>query len=77
MTLPSTVSKSVLKAKMLEIFRELEKSQGELIVTDNNEPVLRITPIKKKRSPKEVFHNVKVTYSEPIESPTESEWEDT
>ena len=76
MALPKTISKSQLKTHMLEIFRELELEQGELIVTDNNKPVLKITPIRQKILPQEVFGKVKVKYSEPLETPTEDEWKD-
>ena len=41
-----SISKSKLKAKMLAIFRELEASGEELIVTDRDRPVLKIVPIK-------------------------------
>jgi antitoxin (DNA-binding transcriptional repressor) of toxin-antitoxin stability system len=50
-----TISKSKLKAKMLEIFRQLEASGDELIVTDQGKPVLKIIPIKQKSSVKELF----------------------
>jgi antitoxin (DNA-binding transcriptional repressor) of toxin-antitoxin stability system len=40
-----TVSKSRLKARMLEIFRDLEHSGGELIVTDHGKPVLKVMPV--------------------------------
>ncbi|MCS6971946.1 MAG: hypothetical protein NZL89_02890 [Leptospiraceae bacterium] len=42
------ISKAQLKARMLEIFRRLEREGNELIVTDRGRPVLRITPIRKK-----------------------------
>lgn len=50
-----TVSKSKLKAKMLGIFREIEKTGEELIVTDNNNPVLKVIPLCKKQSYRELF----------------------
>ena len=50
-----TISKSELKAQMLQIFRQIEESGEELIVTDRNQPVLRIQPIKQKRTVEEVF----------------------
>ncbi|MBC7792467.1 MAG: type II toxin-antitoxin system prevent-host-death family antitoxin, partial [Clostridia bacterium] len=50
-----TVSKSALKARMLEFFRDVEKSGEELIVTDNNVPVLRVVPIKKRQSVDALF----------------------
>jgi antitoxin (DNA-binding transcriptional repressor) of toxin-antitoxin stability system len=43
-----SISKSKLKANMLQIFRELEASGETLIVTDHNKPVLKIVPIKEK-----------------------------
>jgi prevent-host-death family protein len=71
-----TVSKSALKAKMLEYFRRIEESGEELIVTDNNEPVIRIVPIRKRRPASEVFADARgrVVYREDILSPTTDEW---
>jgi len=40
-----TVSKSKLKARMLEYLRAVEATGEELIITDKNRPVLRIVPI--------------------------------
>ena len=54
-TIKATISKDELKARMLEIFREVEESGQELIVTDNGKPVLKITPIKEKATVEEVF----------------------
>ena len=73
-----TISKSKLKARMLEIFRQLEASDKELIVTDRGKPVLKITPIKRKESVAEVFGNIQaqVTYLEDVNSPTIQEWEE-
>ena len=50
-----TVSKSALKGKMLEYFREVEVSGEELVVTDHNIPVLKIVPIRPKLRAFEVF----------------------
>lgn len=74
-----TVSKGVLKAKMLEYFREAEQLGEELIVTDNNRPVLRIVPIRKRRPASEVFAAVRgrVVYHEDVLAPTEDEWSET
>ena len=44
-----TISKSKLKTHMLRVFREIEESGEELIVTDRNRPVLRIQPIASKK----------------------------
>lgn len=50
-----TMSQSELKEQMLQIFRQIEESGEELIVTDRNQPVLRIQPIQQKRMVEEVF----------------------
>jgi antitoxin (DNA-binding transcriptional repressor) of toxin-antitoxin stability system len=71
-----TISKSKLKAHMLEIFRELEASGKELIVTDHDRPVLKIIPLKPKASVSELFGPLqgRVLYREDINIPTLSEW---
>lgn len=71
-----SVSKSVLKAKMLEYFRNIQKSGESLIVTDNNEPVIKITPLKPRRSPDEVFKDVsgKIRYFAPLTQNSSDEW---
>ena len=76
--MPGTISKSKLKARMLEIFRELEASGEELIVTHHDKPVLKIVPIKRKKSVAELFGDVQgcITYQEDINTPTLAEWED-
>jgi len=71
-----TVSKSQLKAHMLNIFRNIEKSGEEIVVTDNHKPVLRIQPIKKGKTVEEAFGHLqgKVVYNEEINAPTQAEW---
>lgn len=71
-----SISKSKLKAKMLAIFRELEASGNELIVTDRDRPVLKIVPIKQVNTVAEMFSGLqgKVTYAEDINRPTQAEW---
>jgi antitoxin (DNA-binding transcriptional repressor) of toxin-antitoxin stability system len=72
------ISKSKLKARMLEIFRQLEASGDELIVTDRDTPVLKIIPIKQKMTVSELFSDIqgRVTYLEDINKPTLEEWEE-
>lgn len=74
----ATISKSKLKAKMLEVFRQLEASGDELIVTDQGRPVLKIIPIRKKATVSEVFGDLQgqVVYLEDIDTPTLSEWDE-
>jgi prevent-host-death family protein len=75
----NTVSKSALKAKMLEYFRRVEETGQELVVTDNNVPVLRIVPIRKRIRMASLFADVRgrVVYHEDPTTPTTDEWEQT
>ncbi len=71
------VSKSELKAKMFEHFRELEAKGGSLIVTDYGKPVLKIVPVKEEQSVAELFSavrgKVKIDRDAALESTVE-EW---
>ncbi len=71
-----SISKSKLKANMLRIFRDIEETGQEWIVTDHNRPVLRIQPIAQKKTVEEVFGGIqgKVVYREDINTPTTDEW---
>ena len=73
------VSKSALKARMLEYFRRVEETGEELIVTDNNVPVVKIVPIRQRRPAHEVFADVRgrVVYHEDVLAPTIDEWTET
>jgi antitoxin (DNA-binding transcriptional repressor) of toxin-antitoxin stability system len=74
----ASISKSKLKAKMLAIFRELETSGNELIVTDRDRPVLKIVPIKQENTVAELFAGLqgKVTYAEDVNQPTQTDWKE-
>jgi prevent-host-death family protein len=74
-----TVSKGALKAKMLEYFRKVEETGEELLVTDNNRPVLRIVPIRRRVPAAEMFADVrrKIVYRDDVLSPTTDEWLET
>jgi len=74
-----TVSKSALKARMLEYFRKVEESGEELVVTDNNRPVLRILPIRKRVPAAEMFADSRgqLVYHEDVLLPTTDEWAET
>lgn len=76
--MPRTISKSQLKANMLKIFRELELSGEEMIVTDHNTAVLRIVPFKKEKGVQELFGDLQgqIVYHEEMDTPTLAEWED-
>jgi antitoxin (DNA-binding transcriptional repressor) of toxin-antitoxin stability system len=70
------ISKSKLKAKMLEIFRNIEATGEDVIVTDHGKPVLRIVAIKKKKAVIDLFGDLQgqVVYHEDIDTPTVDEW---
>ena len=71
-----SISKSKLKANMLRIFRDIEETGQEWVVTDRNRPVLRIQPIVQKKTVEEVFGAIpgKVIYREDINTPPTEEW---
>ncbi len=59
---------------MLAIFRDLEASGNELIVTDHGKPVLKIMPVKQENTVAELFSGLqgKVSYAEDINQPTQA-----
>jgi prevent-host-death family protein len=75
----SSVSKSVLKGKMLEYLRQVEETGEELVVTDNGRPVVKVVPIRTATSAAEIFGDVRgrVVYREDILTPTTDEWPET
>lgn len=73
------VSKSVLKAKMLEYLRRVEETGEELVVTDNGRPVVKVIAIRATSSAADAFGDVRgrVVYREDILAPTTDEWPET
>lgn len=71
-----TVSKNVLKAKMLEYFRRVEDEGEELIVTHNQVPVLKVVPLRTKQTAEEAFGDVrgKAKLEGALTEPTTDEW---
>ena len=67
-----SVSKSHLKAHMLRLFREVERSGEALVVTDNNKPVLKVVPIEAEQTVTDTFTSFigQVTYSRAVDEPT-------
>jgi antitoxin (DNA-binding transcriptional repressor) of toxin-antitoxin stability system len=70
------VSKSQLKAKLLEYLRAIESQDRELIVTDRGKPVLKISKYKTSPTTEELFGTMrgKVQYFEELTAPTAEEW---
>lgn len=73
----NTISKSELKANMLQIFHEIEANGQTLIVTNHGKPVLKIVPIKERKSVDELFGpwRDQVVIYEDLDLPTQAEWE--
>jgi antitoxin (DNA-binding transcriptional repressor) of toxin-antitoxin stability system len=71
-----TVSKGLLKNKMLEYFRTIEMTGEEIIVTDRHKPVLKVTPLKDKKRVREAFEKYqgKAIYRASATEPETSEW---
>ena len=53
------VSKSQLKAHMLEYFRRVEETGEELVVTSHSKPTLKVVPIVTKKSVDEIFSGIR------------------
>lgn len=72
----NTVSKSRLKARALEYFREVERTGEELIITDRGKPVLKLIPYREH--PTEALRALRdtvVRYEDPTEPVGEEDWE--
>jgi antitoxin (DNA-binding transcriptional repressor) of toxin-antitoxin stability system len=70
------VSKSKLKAKLLECLRLVESQDQEIIITDYGKPVLKITKYITSPTTDELFSSMrgKVQYFEDLTTPTTDEW---
>lgn len=55
----NAVSKSQLKAHMLEYFRKVEETGEELVVTSHNKPTLKVVPIATKKDVAEIFSGIR------------------
>lgn len=77
-----TVSKSRLKARMLEYFREVEATGEPLIVTDHGRETLEVRPVQKRSTAQEVLAAYAAAGSSNLPAPEElmeplpaDEWE--
>jgi prevent-host-death family protein len=70
------VSKSKLKAKLLEYLRWAESQDEEIVITDHGKPVLKISRYTTSPTTEELFGSMrgKVTYFEDLTTPTSEEW---
>lgn len=70
------ISKSKLKAKLLEYLRLVESQDQEIIITDHGKPVLKISKYTTSPTTDELFSAMrgKVQYFEDLTTPTIDEW---
>jgi len=73
-----TVDKNQLTDNLLNFLRLVELEGEEILVTDGNTPVIRISQYKKAVSTAELFGNMrgKVKYFEDLTTPTTEEWQE-
>jgi prevent-host-death family protein len=71
-----TVSKSKLKARALEYFREVERTGEELVLTDRGKPVLKIVPYRgDPDEARRALRGTLIRYDEPTEPVGDEDWE--
>ena len=70
------ISKSKLKSKLLEILREIESENTEVIVTDRGRPVAKISKYQVSPTTEELFSDFRgqVRYFEDPTTSTIEEW---
>ena len=73
-----TVSKSALKSRMLEYFRQVEQTGEELVVTSDGRPVLKVVPFTETQSVDAAFADIrgKLSWKGDLDEPTHGEWPD-
>jgi antitoxin (DNA-binding transcriptional repressor) of toxin-antitoxin stability system len=70
------VSKSQIKAKALEYFRQIEATGDNLIVTDYGKPTLEIRPYQnKKAKPLELLRGSVLKFEQPCDPVAQDDWE--
>ena len=70
------VSKSSFKARALEYFRQVERTGGELIITDRGKPVLKIS--RYSQDPGKALQALRgsvIRYEDPTEPVGQEDWE--
>ena len=71
------MSKSQFKPRSLELFRQIEQSGEELVITDHGRPVLKVIPYREDADEcLSVLRDTVLRYERPLEPvDDESEWE--
>ena len=70
------VSKSKLKAKALEYFRQVQKTKRPIVITEHGRPVLKIVPYSEdpRGALKTLRHSV-IEYRNPLEPVGLEDWD--
>ena len=73
-----TLSKSKLKARMLEYFRLVEETGEELLITSHRKPVIRIARVDHVHTVQDAFGDVRgaVELDDSIMTPESDDWEE-
>ena len=73
-----SISKSKLKSKLLEILRQIESEDREVVITDRGRPVAVISKYRESLPTNELFKDLrgKLSYTEDLTTPTIDEWEE-
>jgi prevent-host-death family protein len=70
------ISKTRFKARVLEYFREVERTGRELVITDRGRPVVKLVPYRADPgSALLLLRDTVVRYEAPTEPVGEGEWE--
>lgn len=70
------VSKTQFKARALELFREVESTGKQVIVTDHGKPTIEVRKYRDKaRDPLEVLKGSVTEYAQPTKPVAEGDWE--
>ena len=74
--MPIQVSKSQLKAKALEYFRQIETTGETFIVTDHGQPTIEIKPFQLKiTNPLALLQGSVLRFDDPFAPINEGDWE--
>lgn len=70
------VSKSELKAKALEYFRQIETTGDTVVVTDHGKPTIEIKPFQQKKiDPLALLQGSVLRFEDPFSPINEDDWE--
>ncbi|NMG57317.1 prevent-host-death protein [Geitlerinema sp. P-1104] len=73
-----TIDKSEITDNFLEILEQIQSGGEEVLVTEDSQPILKISPYQKSPTTAELFGKMrgKVQYFEDLTQPTVEEWQE-